>query len=41
MKKVSIRNYTMSDAELCMFTSNLVGLMTRDATEFAAKGVDA
>ena len=41
MKEESKRDYTLTDAELCMFTSNLVVTMTRDATEFAAKGVDA
>ena len=35
------RDYTMSDSELCMFTTNLVQTITRDATEFAARGVDA
>lgn len=34
------RNYKMSDSDLCMFTSNLITLMTRDSTEFAARGVD-
>lgn len=34
------RKYKMSDSDLCMFTSNLVALMTRDSTEFAARGVD-
>ena len=41
MKKESQRRYNMSDAELCMFTSNLVQKMRRDATEFAEKGVAA
>jgi len=41
MKSVSKRTYNMTDAELAMFTSNLIVFMTRDATEFAAKGVDA
>ncbi len=31
----------MTDADLCMFASNLVVFMTRDSVEFAAKGVDA
>ncbi|MCX6153137.1 MAG: hypothetical protein NT007_03140 [Candidatus Kapabacteria bacterium] len=37
----SKRNYNMTDAELCMFTSNLVNTMTRDQTEFTASGVTA
>ena len=41
MKRESERNYNMSDAELCMFTSNLVVLMGRDAVEFLAKWIDA
>ncbi len=41
MIKESQRDYTLSDADLCMFTSNLVGFMTRDAAEFVPKGVDA
>ena len=40
-EKAAIGKYTMTDAELCMFTSNLAALMTRDGTEFAVKGVDA
>ena len=35
------RDYNMTDSELCMFVSNLVQTMTRDATEFAVKGVTA
>jgi hypothetical protein len=35
------RNYNMPDADLCMFTSNLVGFMTRDITEFGNYGIDA
>jgi len=34
------RNYAMSDADLCVFVSNLVNFMTRDATEFAVYAVD-
>jgi len=41
MKRESGRTYNMSDADLCMFTSNLVGFITRDTIEFAAKGVSA
>jgi hypothetical protein len=33
------RKYNMTDDELCMFTSNLVMHMRRDATEFTARGV--
>ncbi|MCX6153732.1 MAG: hypothetical protein NT007_06200 [Candidatus Kapabacteria bacterium] len=35
----SKRNYSMTDADLCMFTSNLVVTMTRDQTEFTARGI--
>lgn len=35
------RNYKMSDAELCMFTSNLVNDMTRDLSDLASFGVTA
>ena len=35
------RDYNMTDADLCMFTSNLVQFMTRDAAEFGNWGVDA
>ena len=35
------RDYSMSDAELMMFISNLMQTMNRDATEFADYGVDA
>jgi len=38
---VSQRNYNMPDADLCMFTSNLVGFMTRDIIEYGGYGVDA
>jgi hypothetical protein len=41
MKKEVNRIYKMTDADLCMFTSNLVQKIRRDATEFLAKGVDA
>lgn len=34
-------NYKMSNADLCMFTSNLITFMTRDSAEFAARGVDS
>ncbi|MCX6154278.1 MAG: hypothetical protein NT007_08965 [Candidatus Kapabacteria bacterium] len=33
------RNYNMSDADLCMFTSNLISDMTRDHVELAVFGV--
>ena len=36
-----IRDYSMTDADLCMYVSNLVGFMTRDITEFANWGIDA
>lgn len=35
------RNYRMTDAELCMFTSNLCNVLTRDLTDLAAYGIDA
>ena len=35
----SARYYSMSDADLCMFVSNLVNIMIRDETEFAVYGV--
>ena len=35
----SARYYSMSDADLCMFVSNLVNFIIRDATEFAVYGV--
>ena len=41
MIEESIRDYHLTDAELAMFTSNLVVFMNRDSVEFAAKGVDA
>lgn len=34
------RDYNFTDAELSQFASNLVSIMTRDSTEFAARGVD-
>jgi uncharacterized protein YutD len=40
MKEVA-REYTMSNADLCMLASNFIVFMTRDATEFAARAVDA
>ena len=36
-----VRNYNMSNADLCMFTSNLIVKMTRDSAEFAERGVDS
>ena len=36
-----IRNYNLTDAELCMFTSNLCNFLTRDLLDFAAFGVTA
>lgn len=39
--KQKIRNYNLSDADLMLYTSNLVQSMTRDAVEFANRGVDA
>ena len=36
-----LRDYHMSDAEHCMFVSNLAKTMTRDGAEFALRGVDA
>ena len=41
MIEESTRTYTLSDAELAMFTSNLVVFMNRDSVEFDAKGIDA
>ena len=35
------RNYNMSDAELALFTSNLVGYITRDQADFTPRGVTA
>ncbi len=35
------RDYRLSDSELALFASNLVAFMTRDTSEFAARGVDA
>ena len=35
------REYTMSNAELCMFVSNLCNTITRDTTEFTDYSVDA
>ena len=40
MKEIT-RDYNMSNAELCMLTSNFVVFMNRDASLFAARGVDA
>ena len=37
----AVRNYTISDADLTMFVTNLVLIMTRDITEFADFSVDA
>jgi hypothetical protein len=39
--KESTRSYSMSDAELCLFASNIVVYMNRDSTEFANRGIDA
>ncbi len=39
--KEEVREYSMSDADLAMFVSNLAQSMTRDAAEFANYGVDA
>src|SRR4030066_1664921 len=39
MKEIK-REYNMTNAELCMLASNFVVFMTRDATEFAARGVN-
>jgi hypothetical protein len=41
MKQEAQRVYKMTDDDLCMFTSNLVQKMRRDAAEFPAKGIDA
>lgn len=35
------RDYNLTDAELCQFTSNLVNDMTRDITDFGDYGVDS
>ena len=35
------RKYTMSNYDLAQLASDFVVFMTRDATEFAARGVDA
>lgn len=35
------RNYTMSNPALCTLVNNMVGFMTRDQTEFTARGVTA
>jgi hypothetical protein len=35
------RDFNLSDSELALYASNLVGFMTRDAAEFAARGVNA
>ncbi len=35
------REYSLSDSELMIFASNLVGFMTRDAVQFAERGVTA
>ena len=35
------RNYNLTDAELCMFTSNLCNFLTRDLLDFASFGVTA
>ena len=35
------RNYSFSDAELALFTSNLVGYITRDQADFTPRGVTA
>lgn len=40
MKELT-KDYRMSNADLAMYASNLVGFMNRDSTEFAARGVDA
>ena len=39
MKPEARRNYSMTDAELALFSSNLVQKMTRDQAEFALKGI--
>lgn len=42
MNTVSIqRNYNMTDAELCMFTSNLCNTMTRDLSDLSDFGITA
>jgi hypothetical protein len=35
------REYNLTDSELALYASDLVTFMTRDATEFAARGVNA
>jgi hypothetical protein len=35
------RNYNISDAEICMFTSNLCNTMTRDLVYLADFGITA
>ena len=37
----AIRNYRISDAELCMFVSNLCNTLTRDLPEFESFGLTA
>jgi hypothetical protein len=39
--KPLIRDYSLMDSELALYASDLVTFMTRDATEFAARGVNA
>ncbi len=39
--KEAKKKFSLTFADLAMFTSNLVGSMNRDSTEFAARGVDA
>lgn len=39
--KPTVRKYSMSDADLMMYTSNLVQNMTRDTVEFDSRGVDS
>ena len=35
------RDFNLSDSELALYASNLVVFMTRDAAEFAARGINA
>jgi len=35
------REYSMSNADLCILASNFVVFITRDSTQFAARGVNA
>ncbi len=35
------RNYKMTDAQLCMFASNLCNFLTRDILDFSAIGLSA